>query len=249
MNDNSTHTDLLIRYLDGELTDSEAAELRQKLEQSPSLNDELTSLATARMAMQHFGLKNDIARVRAEMLASRQPAARVVPFYRRPMAVAAAIILIAIVSGLYFYFGSSSQEFYASHFSSYSVGVTRGTSNSPLTKAYEQKDYTRVNALFSSLAQPGNEDYFFFALSLLEQNKIKDGSVFLETIVQQKTPDSSGSYREEAEYYLGLAYIRLHQPQKAVPLFEKIRNDKFHHYHDKVTRMDMWRLKILGWKN
>ena len=249
MNDNSTHTQLLIRYLDGELDEQEATKLREQLENSPAWKEELESLQIARMAVQRYGLKNDIARVRSEMINSTDNTARVIPFYRRPMSVAAAIILIALVSALYFYFGTSSQEFYATHFASYTVGVTRGTSASPLTKAYEQKDYKQVNALFAAQAQPRNEDYFFFALSLLEQNKARDASVFFETILQEKSPDSTGSYREEAEYYLSLTYIQLHQPKKAIPLFEKIRNDKFHHYHDKVTWMDMWRLKMLDWKN
>lgn len=249
MSDNSTHTELLIRFLDKELSVKEESDLLQMIDKSPSLMAELESLRTARQAIQHFGLKENIARVRLDMIKEEKPAARVIPFYKKPLSVAAAIILIALASVFYFYFETSSQEFYATHFSSYSVGITRGSSPSPLTNAYEKKDYAQVNALFSSIAQPSNEDYFFFGLSLLEQNKAKEASVFFETILQQKSPDSTGLYAEEAEYYLALAYINLHQPEKAYPLFEKIRKDPFHHFHDKITRMDMWRLKILDWKN
>lgn len=249
MSDNSTNIELLIRFLDGELSEQEQTSLLEAINNSPSLKEELEALRTSRQAVQHFGLKENIARIRLDMLQETKPVAKLIPFYRKPVSVAAAILLIALVGGLYFYFETSSQEFYASHFSSYSVGITRGSAPSPLTSAYEKKDYTQVNALFSSIAQPNNEDYFFFGLSLLEQNKSKEASVFFETILEKKSADSSGIYMEEAEYYLALAYINLHQPEKAYPLFEKIRKDRFHHFHSKVNAMDMWRLKILDWKN
>ncbi|HWJ90855.1 MAG TPA: hypothetical protein VNR87_07070, partial [Flavisolibacter sp.] len=66
--------------------------------------------------------------------------------------------------------------------------------------------------------------------------------------VQQFDIIRSGSdptFREDAEFYLALAFIKNKQPSKALPLFEKIFNDKTHLYHQQVTEETIRDVKSL----
>jgi hypothetical protein len=61
MNENSTHTELLVQYLGGELEGTELEKLKINLANDPSLRDELENLQFAREAARRYGLKSKIS--------------------------------------------------------------------------------------------------------------------------------------------------------------------------------------------
>src|SRR4051812_30157307 len=68
---NSTPYDrdeLLMRYLDGELSDSEREEFEQQLQQDESLQQELESLQLAKQAVISYGLKEQVAAIHQTMM-------------------------------------------------------------------------------------------------------------------------------------------------------------------------------------
>ena len=68
MSENSTHTDLLIQYMDGELSGEQLEILEKNLRDDAVLRDEYASLKMTREAMKSYGLKSKIQTIHTEMM-------------------------------------------------------------------------------------------------------------------------------------------------------------------------------------
>ncbi len=68
MNENSTNTELLIQYLDGELHGEQLETFKKNLEANPALREELENLRLAREAVSAYGLQKKIRSIHPEMM-------------------------------------------------------------------------------------------------------------------------------------------------------------------------------------
>ena len=55
-------------------------------------------------------------------------------------------------------------------------------------------------------------------------------------------------FTQEIDYYLALTFIKAHQYDQAISLFEEIRNNPKHLYHHNVSGADIWKLRLLDIK-
>ncbi len=70
---------------------------------------------------------------------------------------------------------------------------------------------------------------------------------FFESVLNSKSGDNS--YKEEAEYYISLAYLMNHQENKAIQMLDKIKADPNHTYYPMVSKISGIDLKIIELKN
>src|SRR5947209_6444267 len=99
MDENLYNDDLLIRYLDGELSATEKATLEARLRADKALQEELMNLRVAVQAVRHLGTTEKVQSIHAEMMKELKgnQKARVVPFtktIRYTLAVAASIFIL-----------------------------------------------------------------------------------------------------------------------------------------------------------
>src|SRR5688572_1340580 len=89
---------ILIRYIDGELSTAEKELLEKELESNQALNEELENLRSAREAVRLFGLKQQVGSIHAEMMqelsANRRKFSGTGRIVRYTIAIAASILLI-----------------------------------------------------------------------------------------------------------------------------------------------------------
>lgn len=104
--------------------------------------------------------------------------------------------------------------------------MSRGeeTISSKLTsamEAYQNKDYTTALQKFNAMSQVDENFLIYKAICLLETDKIKDAISLLEELVRN---GEGTEYYQQTCWYLALAYLRNHEDDKAVEMFQKIDN-------------------------
>ncbi len=253
--DNSTSnmSELLVRYLDGELSGTEKENLEQQLATDNSLQEELESLKTAREAVKQFGLHHTVTGIHREMMKEMQLPVRKMNTTRRiirySIAVAASIILAVGGIMVYHIFTLSSNRIFASNYRSYELGTLRdgGTHETPVEKAYREKNYKEVVAL-TEKSQVAREESFLSAMSYLELNNNTMAIERFKRVLFLNQEDKSGLWKDEAEYYLALTYVRNKDFDLALELLYKMQGNPTHLYNQKITRKLIRQVKLLKWR-
>ncbi|SDI75082.1 hypothetical protein [Mucilaginibacter gossypii] len=244
----------LLRYLDGELEGAELVAFEEQLVHDAKLRAQFDSFSLARLAIQHYGLKAQVAAVRQNMMAEfdtlkkRPKEAQLYPLVKKLMRFAAAILLFVIAFSAYETVVVTSAGLSKETYLKYDLNVLRGTSETTLMElAYNNHDYNKALILYKSIMSPGIEEQFIAAQSYLVMRKPADAIKEFRKVLAKVDVDDT--YREDAQYYLGVSYLANNQPAMAEPILEKIHEDKFHLYHSKVTYWTLLRLKLLVFKS
>lgn len=236
MNENTQNDDLLIRYLDGELSDEERTELEGRLRTDTALQKRLTHLQIAVQAVKQLGITEKVRAVHAGMMKELKasPKAKVVSFgktLRYTLAIAASVAVLLI--GVKFYQAAqlSPDRLYNESFVDFNVSSSRGVEGrlSPIENLYGQKKYEAVLSAVRSLN--GNaKDSLLIGLSYLQTNRPGQAIGFLQNL-----SSSANDYQPDAEFYLALSYLKNKAYGKAAPLMEKIRANPSHLYHEQLS--------------
>lgn len=253
--DNSTHntSELLVQYLDGALSGSEKDNLERQLQVDASLKAELENLQLAREAVRSYGLKQQVAAVHQQMMDELQAPVVKIGSTRRivrfSMAVAASVLLVFLSITTYNFFTLSPNKLFADNYHSFELSTVRdgNAGETLIEKAYKEKNYKEVISL-ATKKQGLEEESFLSAMSYMElNNNAKAIEVFKQVLLLN--PDvKSGLWKDEAEYYLALTYIRNKDYDLALELMNKIQDDPDHLYHKKITRKLIRKVKMLKWR-
>jgi tetratricopeptide (TPR) repeat protein len=253
--DNSTHTtELLIRYLDGELSGEEKTVLEQRLKQDKSLENELEYLQLAREAVRSYGMKKQVRDIHAVMKKELRAPVRQMSsgrkFARYSLAIAASLLIIVIgVLGYNFYTLSPAKVFSA-NYQPYELSTVRGGEGqtSLLEKAYRNKDYKEVVRLAKEQQIPGIKDQFLTALALTELKNYPGAIDYFKKLMATNQVAGTDIMMPETEYYLSLVYVRNKDYDLAIDLMNKIHDDPMHPYHEKITGKLIRNVKMLKWR-
>jgi len=257
MDNNSTQqTEILMRYLDDEMSGTEKEELEKKLASDESLRAELEGLRTAKEAVEMYGLQQRVASVRKEMMEEKpQAIVRKISNTRRigrySLAVAASIVLIAVSVIAYNFFSLSTDKLYNEKYSSFELSAVRGNNEVQTTgieKAYEQKNYQEVIALSVKDSIRDRKNEFLVGVSYMELNKPSEAISFFNEVIKADQTSIHPVYKDEAEYYLALSYLKAGSYDKALELMNRIHNNPSHLYHGKFTKGFIRRVKMLKWR-
>lgn len=169
--------------------------------------------------------------------------------YRNAMRVAACALLVAGGASLFKYVRLSSSSLYSEYYSSYDLNTSRGSATQDaIEQAYAEKNWPEVLAVFPAIKERSNKADFLAGIADLELRKFDDAIAHFEQVIATNSQAKTDYFEDEAEYYLAISWLAKNKVNEAMPMLEKIRADKGHLYHDKVTKMSFTDLRLVQYK-
>jgi tetratricopeptide (TPR) repeat protein len=254
MNNNFT-TEKLIDYIDGALMEDEAKVIEQSISTNEGLKLEYDNLLAARKAIKHYGLIQRVANVRKQMKEEetitkqkkQSPVIRLMP--KRAYRIAAGIILLVGVFGLYQYITISGKNLYSEKYTAYNMPNFRGSNNnSQIEKAYSDKNYDAVISTYTSAQNNTANEIFLTGQAYLQKNDFTDAIACFNKLLAQNKAADTHVLNDDAEYYLALAYLQNNNLDKATALFKNIGANKSHLYNKNINGWFLKKLQILKFK-
>jgi len=252
MDNNNSNTERLIRYLDAELSEAESEALLTELANNTAMQQELDNLVLTKGVIKNYGLTQKVSGIHQAMMQEltvpAKPVVRSLP--KMMMRIAAGIILLVGLFGLYQYFAVSPGNLYNDQYSDYQVATMRGTTNAgDIEKAYSEKKDDEVILLYRQKQNPSANEQFLAAQAYLNVSDLNNAIMLFNSLLEKNKANNTDTLNDDAEYYLALSYLKKNETTKALPLFKKIHDDKNHLYHDKISSWYLAKLKLLNWKN
>ena len=246
MDENSAEIKLLMDYIDGTMDRADLPAFEQRLATDKELKSEAEALVLARASVQRYGLERKVADVRAQMKKQHEQKPGLLrTIGRNAMRIAASLVILLAITGIYEYATLSPAKLYNENYQAYTPAENRGSNESSLLeKAYRENRMNDVIQIFNNEPAHATEDYFFTANAYLQLGNSKEAILSFQSLMGKNRQSGTHHYQEGAEYYLGFSYLANSQAGKALPLFEKIHNDKNHAYHDRVSYWFLQKLRL-----
>ena len=251
--DNSTQYELM-RYIDGEMTEAERGEFEKRMTADVELQGEISNMQLAKEAVKQYGLKEKVGGIHQQMMTELKSEAFVKPIsnirriIRFSVAVAASVLLIVLLIEGYKFYTLSSDKLYAQAYTSYELTTNRDgeQKESAIEKAFRNKSYAEVIKLNANSVL-SIKDVFLTGMAFLET---KDYSRAVATfqIVITDVKDEKTVLKDEAEYYLALAYLQNRDYDQAIELMNAIHDNSSHLYKSKFSRKFISQVKRLKWR-
>lgn len=226
----------LMRYIDGEMDAAEKAIFESQLQSDSVLKEKLEHLQVAVASVQQYGTAEKVRSIHTEMmqeLSTVHKETKVVSMgkiIRYSLAVAASIIVILVGVNLFSSSQPSSQKLYNETFVDYDASAIRGGNeqSSQVAKLYQNHNYNGVieDAGSAALSQ---RDSLLIGLSYLKTNKFSGAINWFKSISEQS------AVKQDAEFYLSLAYLKNKNYNEALHLMEQIHSNSNHVYHDQFS--------------
>ena len=186
---------------------------------------------TLRDALRAYGMKKDISRIHNEMMSQLKPGEKKIAPVRSLFSyagrIAAGILIIVLAAGILVYMNSTPASLFSDKYVPYEESTQRG--NAPSASDIK----TRFTEGQTFLRNGDPEKAILLFAQILNTNSTAPQKIL----------------NDDAEYYLALAYLKADQPENALPLLQKIHDDRNHLYHDEVTGWYLMKVKIAAWKN
>ena len=251
--DNSTPnmSEILLQYLDDQLTGVEKENLERQLAADPALQAELESLKATREAVRLYGLQQKVSGIHQQMMEEMQTPVRRISsrkkIVRYSIAVAASVILI--VAGIigYNFYSLSPNKVFASNYRSYELTITRDGGNelSPAEKAYNEKNYREVLRIHNAGEDKTAKGEFLCGAASLELENNSMAIKCFNEVLDINKQSTTVILQDETEYYLALSYLRNKDYDLALELLRKIKDNPAHLYQEKVTGKLIRQVKML----
>jgi tetratricopeptide (TPR) repeat protein len=151
-------------------------------------------------------------------------------------ASATVIILSALFVLYQFIVTVDPKKIFSDNYHTYEVRVMRGAAeSSPLKEAYRNGQMDSVIWEFNSLNAPQPEEYLLAGIAFLEDNQPAKAIETFKTMIQKNTISKTDYFQDDADYYLAMSYLSNKEPEKAMPIFEKIQADENNPYYSSVN--------------
>ena len=246
------NNEILIDYLDKHLSGEEAARIDIMAKNDTVVATELHYLKLAIDTVRLNAINEKVSALRrsfeTNQTSTKTPEGAVIrSMYKISMRIAAIMILLVGSAVLYKYIAVSDQSVYNKQFTSYELSNTRGEETRDAeVEAYRNKSWNEVITIYNTENNRSNKATFLAAMAEMQLNHFPQSVKLFEEILNSTTAD--GSFREETEYYLSLAYLMNHQENKSVQLLNKIKSDTAHTYYPLVSKIPYIDLKIIELK-
>jgi tetratricopeptide (TPR) repeat protein len=236
----------LIRYLDGEMDQTEKEMFESQLQKDMTLKERLESLRVAIASVQQYGTVERVKSIHSEMmqeLSSVHNETKVIPMrrvVRYSLAIAASIIIILVGVNLFTSSQLSSNKLYNEAFVDYDASVVRGNeSQTEIERLYHDRSYTNVIEK-GKLQNVSQKDSLLVGLSYLKSNEVPDAINWLRSISVQNP------VRQDAEFYLALSYLKNKNYKEALNLMQQIHSNLNHVYRNQFSEDYINKVKKLS---
>jgi len=233
--------DLIDDYLNGQMSQEEAEDFQRKLKEDPELAMDLKNTKSLyeyinRDEEQEYRQIAEQARLRYRSRHSDESDDEVKSYSIRkylPWLAAAVIILCA---GIYFIINTSnklnSTELFSKHYAYYEYTIELRNHGDSISRFYtgmlhyRDGDFNKALTSFKMAKENFSQiSTFYIGLCYLELDDYKEAVVYLENAAAMK-----GENKQDAEWYLALAYLANGKTDKTRLLIKEIINNPKHFY-------------------
>lgn len=239
-------------YLAQEMSPEEKIAFETECENNSELRGELELEVAMREEILHAGreklrsiLDDEYEKILAEE--NKKKPARMIWYYG--FAAAATILILFL---LWISFGPETQEplfteeFFAQYYQTPKIvdnfmGEANQDTKEEAIAKYEEGDFERAEELFLELMKenPQNDTLNFY-VSIIELEK---GNVSSAIERLSSFDFKSPRIQDQSEFYLGFAYLKMGEREKAIQIFEKIAKEEHHYFNDDEFRKMLMRIK------
>lgn len=251
MNNRTSFEELLDQWLVQQISLEEMATASQK-----NLNEvkEAAGIhALAIVALEKYAVQETVSKVHGRYLAARKEQkplpARIVSMHKNKWFIRVAASA-AIFTGLFMAIDSlpvNTDKFYAENFKDYQVNIERGVTISnhvALDEYFREGNYAATIQAFRQHGLTSNKEIFLTGYAYLKVGEFDNAARLFNVILSKGNDKEETLFKDEAEYYLGLTYVKLKEVEKAYQLFSKIKEDRTHTFYDNI---DNWSLTRMRW--
>ncbi|MEO1260697.1 MAG: tetratricopeptide repeat protein [Bacteroidota bacterium] len=231
--------DKIIAYVEGDMSSGERASFEKELAENNTLKKEFELFKQTDEAVDFMQYEH----VRKTIKSFEKPGSRIVPFWRRPLAVAASVLLVLAASFfIYSTYQFSNNNLADRYYSPPNFSELRSneiTSENVLLNAssyINQGKYSEASMLL--LAVESTSPQYIDAKYMLGHLHFSGGDI-ADAIDHFKIVQDSNDtrYAENAEWQLALCYLKTGDEQKCRQELEKILTDKSHAYYSDATSL------------
>jgi len=251
----NSKAELLIDHYDSQLMGKGSPEVHQLINEDAEIGEEWRHLNIAIDAVRDAALHERVIAVRKEWLARQGAGIRVsrtpvISIVRNVMKVAACILVLCGGAAVYKYSTTNSTGIYQQYYSSYELTTSRGvTVADPIDRAFDNKDWTKVLALFNNTKDKTTRSFFLAGMAYLELKNYDAAIGQFRQVMAENMRSGTDYFQDESEYYLAMGLLAKNRADQAMPLLKKINADPYHLYHQKVAAMSLLDLRIAALKN
>ncbi len=256
--------EILEQYLQGELDEVEAQYVEKTISENADLQQDMQIIRLAKDAVHSSSIQQRVqqwhTKYRPTTVTEQAPApvseatsdpTPVVSLWTR-VARIAAVVFVGGLGYLFIQFATvNTDSWYDSHYVEYKLPVTRdaGAESSRIDSLYLVKDYVQLTQQFEKMSNPDLQDQFLAAMSYMQQANFEQAVHQFENIRQQNSNQEVPMFAPETDYYQALALIESGDFDKAEELLKKISQNPNHIFRQNISGVDLWKLKMLKWKN
>ncbi|WKN43430.1 tetratricopeptide repeat protein [Tunicatimonas pelagia] len=256
--------EILEQYLQGELSEADTQYVEKTISEDADLQQDVQIIRLAQDAVHSTAIQQRVQRWHtkyrpiavaeqaSEPVSETTPDSTPVISLWTRVARVAAVVLVGGLGYLFIQYATvSTDSWYNGHYVEYKLPVTRdaGTEASVIDSLYLVKDYAQLTQQFEQMTNPGVQDQFLAAMSYMQQATFEQAVRQFESIRQQNRSQEAPMFAQETDYYQALALIEIGDFDKAEELLEKISQDPNHNFRQNISGADLWKLRMLKWKN
>jgi hypothetical protein len=236
------YSKLIESYIDEELDAAGRKHFEEELSRNSQLSIEYNLDRDLELALADENLIDFRAKcitAQQEYNLNRNKTVKVIQFVRKYWYAAASVILILIIAGGALFLnpsGYSTERLFKMYYNSgESISVTR-SGNSNMVEAlmkYSQKDYKAATVLFGEVLKNNPTNYavkYYDGISNIEIKDYDNSIVLFKSIIS----DGQNLYVENAQWYLGLAYLAKGDISDAENEFSQIAQNPDHYYNQQA---------------
>jgi len=258
LNDNElSRIETLDRYLMGELSEKDRALVEQRIQNDPQFAEELQALKLSQGAVRTQAWRERVAgwhqKYAPPEKSTEQRIAKqnttVVPIWRYAGRVAAGLLIGVLGYLLIQYTTLTPETVYKDNIVAYQLPVTRSqeVDNSLIDSLYLAGDHSAVVDRFQAMSTPKVQDSFLASMSLLQLEQYDEAAQVLSTVLSRNQGKEEKLFQDEAEFYLALAWLGAENYREAERLFQRIKQDPQHAYHQNIGSSDLRKVRMLRW--
>jgi hypothetical protein len=248
---------LLINYLDRTLEEKEMREMEALINSNQDTRKQFQLLQLAVNAVEYSAIYDQVALVK-ENFREIQPVEVLQASNRKParvfrvgnaVRIAAAVFLLIAGVGMYKFFTVNATRVYEQAFLAYTLPTTRGQATiTDIEQVYRAQNWAGVIATVNRLSLHDNKALFLSGFAHLQLKQYAAAGLLFKKVLANNTETNDDLYRDEAQFYLALSELGSNNTSGAVQLFQQIRADKAHKYHEQASRISSLDLQILNLK-
>tara|TARA_R110002012_G_scaffold259550_3_gene441140 strand:+ start:29056 stop:29793 length:738 start_codon:yes stop_codon:yes gene_type:complete len=220
---------LIDRYLSGELSESEAEALRQRLAAEKDFAQLFEDVRYLQKGLERAELEKAWKAIQAAEanIVETAPTGAATFSWKVWLPAAASVALLVVVAWFFLLRSTEPQALYAEYFEVYpnvEAPIYRDsstkdslTSKDLAFRRYADEDYGMAIEIFESIQQPDEGTLFYLGMSYLAKGNAKQAAAVWEPLSNE-----AEDYKTQIQWYLALAWLKLDEEEKAKVIFEEL---------------------------